>query len=166
MRKYVRLLLPIGAALICACSLLIHPYGDVKGRASTAPLMKDAMDDRLTRIVNNSCKNCHSEKTDWPWYSYVAPMSWLIEGDVSEGRKHMNLTHWNQYGIDQKQELLSKMAVMVKNHKMPLPRYLVLHPEAKLSALDIDHIDQWARNERHRLRTLAAANPSTSSAAQ
>jgi Haem-binding domain len=166
LRKYIKLLLPIGAALICACSMLIHPYGDVKGPASRASLMSDAsMGDRLIKIVDSSCKNCHSEKTDWPWYSYIAPMSWMIEGDVSGGRKHMNLSHWDDYDIDQKQVVLSKIAVMVKNHKMPLPRYLVLHPEAKLSAGDIDQIAQWARNERRRLTTLAATNPSNSSGA-
>lgn len=156
MGKHIRLLLPATAALICIGSLLIHPYGDVKGRASRAPLMNGTMDDRLTKIINNSCKNCHSERTDWPWYSYVAPMSWMIEADVSEGRKHMNLTNWSEYDMERQQMLLSKISVMVKNHKMPLPRYLLLHPEAKLSASDIALIDQWARNERHNRHIKAA----------
>ncbi len=111
-------------APIVACSILVHPYGDVKGRASDAPLMSDAaMDSTITKIVEKSCKNCHSEKTEWPWYSYVAPMSWLIEGDVYIGRSHMNLSRWDEYGIDEKQLLLSQIAVMVRNRKMPLPRY-------------------------------------------
>jgi Haem-binding domain len=166
LRKHIRMLLPVAAVLIAACSILVHPYGDVKHRAADAALMNDAMvDTAVTRIVGKSCKNCHSERTEWPWYSYVAPMSWLIEGDVYEARGHMNLSHWDDYDIDKKQALLSKIAVMVKNRKMPLPRYLVLHPEAKLSDAEIDQIYQWARTERRRLRTLASTSPGTSSGA-
>ena len=163
MKKYLRMLLPVAAVLIGACSILVHPYGDVKHRASDAALMNDAMvDTTITKIVGNSCKNCHSEKTEWPWYSYVAPMSWLIEGDVYNARRHMNLSHWDDYDIDKKQGLLSEIAVMVRNRKMPLPRYLVLHPEAKLSDADINQIYQWTRNERRRLKSLASTTPTTS----
>ena len=166
MRKRIRMLLTAAAALMVACSILVHPYGNVKHQASDAVLMNDAMvDTAVTKLVGRSCKNCHSEKTEWPWYSYVAPMSWLIEGDVYDARRHMNLSRWNEYDIDKKQALLSDIAVMVRNRVMPLPRYLVLHPEAKLSDADIDQIYQWARNERRRLKTLASATPSTSSGA-
>lgn len=166
MRKHILLTLPVAAAVIGACSILVHPYGDVKGRASDVPLMIDAaMDNAIAKIVEKSCQNCHLERTQWPWYSYVAPMSWLIEGDVYNGRKHMNLSRWDEYDSEQKQAILSEIAVMVKNHKMPLPRYLFLHPEAKLSDSDVDRIYQWARSERRRLKTLAAAQPSTSSGA-
>ena len=92
-------------------------------------------------------------------------MSWLIEGDVYDARRHMNLSRWDDYSIDKKQALLSEIAVMVRNRKMPLPRYLVLHAEAKLSDADIDRIYQWARDERRRLKTLASTTPSTSSGA-
>jgi hypothetical protein len=163
LRRYIRLLLPVAVAVIGGCSIFVHPFGDVKHRASNAPLMNDAVDPAVTRLVGRSCKNCHSERTEWPWYSYVAPMSWLIEKDVADGRRHMNLSHWDDYDTDKKQAVLSEIAVMVRNRQMPLPRYLVLHPEAKLSETDIEQIYQWARNERRRLKTVAAAAPGTSS---
>ena len=119
-RRIVNLL-----ALLGACSIFVHPYGDVKHGTSDEG-------------------------------------SWLIEGDVYDARRHMNLSRWDDYSVDKKQALLSEIAVMVRNRKMPLPRYLVLHPEAKLSDADIDQIYQWARNERRRLKTLASTSPGTS----
>ncbi len=106
-------------------SLFFHPYGAVKAVKSLKPLLAGAdVNPSVFAIAERSCKNCHSEGTEWPWYSYVAPMSWLIEGDVYIGRWHMNLSHWDEYRIDEKQLLLSEIAVMVRNRKMPLPRCL------------------------------------------
>jgi hypothetical protein len=48
-------------------------------------------------------------KTEWPWYSYIAPMSWLVEGDVSKARSHMNLSHWNEYTGEKQQEILARV---------------------------------------------------------
>ena len=102
------MLLPVAAAVIGACSIFVHPYGDVKHQASDVALINDAMVDTAVRkLVGNSCKNCHSESTEWPWYSYVAPMSWLIEGDVYHARSHMNLSRWDDYSVERKQALLS-----------------------------------------------------------
>ena len=167
MRKRIQMLLLVAAVMMAGCSMFVHPYGGVKHRASNAALMNDAMvDTAVKNLVGKSCKNCHSESTEWPWYSYVAPMSWMIEGDVYEARRHMNLSRWDDYSIDKKQALLSEMAVMVRNRKMPLPRYLALHREAKLSDADIDQIYQWARNERRRLKTLASTSPNAGTDAQ
>jgi hypothetical protein len=114
-------------------------------------------------ILQRSCQNCHSERTEWPWYSYVAPMSWMIENDVHRARSHMNLSHWDAYPRDRQIELLTKMGVEVRNHRMPLPKYLQLHPQARLSSGDIQQLYNWARLERQRLRSAAEpkAKPST-----
>jgi hypothetical protein len=104
-------------------------------------------------IVSRSCQNCHSEKTAWPLYSYVAPMSWMIEKDVHDARSHMNLSRWRDYDADQRQQILSEIGSLVRNHGMPPQRYLLLHPEAQLSPSDVDRLYQWTRSERKRLKT-------------
>src|SRR6266704_1379279 len=79
-------------------SLLIHPFGAVRAHAPTGALLtSDVVDAETLRILQRSCQNCHSQNTDWPWYSYVAPVSWLIEKDVHDARSHMNLSGWSQY---------------------------------------------------------------------
>jgi hypothetical protein len=152
-----------GAALLVVCSVLVHPFGQIKTQRSDKPLLLDStFDPQAVRTIERSCQNCHSEKTEWPWYSYVAPMSWMIENDVQRGRSHMNLSRWNGYNSEEQQEILSRMSVLVRSRAMPLPRYLLLHPEAKLSDADVAYLYQWARNERKRLKAAAAAeSPAT-----
>ena len=157
MRKHVGPLLIAGIALLAISSILIHPFGDVKAQRSDKPLLLDSsFDPQVVATVEQSCQDCHSEKTKWPWYSYVAPMSWMIENDVQRARSHMNLSRWNGYNQDEQQEILLKMAILVRNRAMPLPRYVLLHPEAKLSDVQAAYLYEWARGERKRLKASAA----------
>ena len=153
-----------GACLLFVCSVLVHPFGAMKAQRSDKPLLLDSsFDPQVMRTLEKSCQNCHSEKTEWPWYSYVAPMSWMIENDVQRGRSHMNLSRWNGYNAEEQQEILSKMSILVRNRAMPLPRYLLLHPEAKLSDAEAAYLYQWARGERKRLKAAAVEADATSS---
>lgn len=136
----------VAVALLALASAFVHPYGLVKSRRSGAPLLSSAeANPEIRQIFERSCQNCHSERTEWPWYSYVAPLSWMIEKDVRSGRSHMNLSHWDAYSEDQKVELLTKVGVEVRNRRMPLPKYLNLHPQARLSNDDMAQLDMGAR---------------------
>jgi cytochrome c len=142
---------------------MVHPFGRVKTPASSASLLADAsVPAPVMEIVSRSCQNCHSEKTEWPVYSYVAPMSWMVEKDVHDARSKMDLSRWRDYSSEQRQEFLSEIGSLVRNHRMPLPRYLLLHPEARLSDSDVNRLYQWTRSERKRLR--AAEPPAAASA--
>lgn len=142
--------------LLGFASSFVHPFGDVKGQHSPAPLFAGAeTNPAVTRMVERSCQNCHSERTEWPWYSYVAPFSYLIEKDVAHGRSHMNLSRWSTYTEDEQTELLTRLRVEVRNHRMPLPQYLVLHPGAKLSDSEAAQLYEWVRSERGRVRKNA-----------
>jgi hypothetical protein len=107
----------------------------------------------VTDVFAHACVNCHSEKTTWPWYSHVAPVSWLIEGDVKHAREHLNLSRWDGLEAADQRMLLTAIATVIENHEMPPHKYVVLHPEAKLSADDSIRVIEWARAERRRLRT-------------
>jgi len=165
-------LLAIGIGLVCATAFasIVHPFGRVKGPASTAPLLAGAsVDSQVMDIVSRSCQNCHSNKTEWPLYSYIAPMSWMIEKDVHDARSHMNLSRWRDYDSGQRQQILSEIGSLVRNHGMPPQRYLLLHPEARLTSSEIDRLYQWTRSERKRLKAepppAASAGVSPNSAA-
>ena len=133
-----------------------HPFGNVKQAHSANVLMNTAtIDAPVLAVMQRSCQNCHSERTEWPWYSHAAPMSWLIENDVQGGRTHWNMSKWEQYSIDDREHILSQIGPMVRNKQMPLPQYLFLHPEAKLSGADVDLLYQWSRTERKRLKSSA-----------
>ena len=78
------------------------------------------VDPAVVRILEKSCQNCHYERTEWPWYSYVAPMSWLIEKDVHEARSHLNLSRWGEYDAQKQHDLLAELAAVVRSRRMPL----------------------------------------------
>ncbi len=93
-------------------------------------------------ILKRSCYDCHSYETDWPWYSHVAPMSWMVAHHVNDGRKHLNFSDW---------EMLGKMSWMrteiykeVAEGEMPLKSYLWLHPGARLTPEERAILQGWA----------------------
>ena len=78
-------------------------------------------------LARRACYDCHSNETVWPWYSYVAPISWRVTDHVNHGRRHLNFSEWNT-----SQEDLNDILASVKGEEMPLEDYLWLHPEAVL----------------------------------
>ena len=133
--------------------MFLHPYGPVKAVRSDKPLLAGAnLDIGVLALVERSCQNCHSERTEWPWYSYVAPISLLVESDVGRARGRMNLSRWDEYTIDKQQELLGRLAGAIRSREMPPPRYTLMHPDTKLSPMERDQLYQWTRAERRRLK--------------
>jgi hypothetical protein len=167
LKTFLRRSVVSGLIVLGFASLLIHPYGAVRAHAPIEPLLTSAVVDAETvRILERSCQNCHSQNTDWPWFSYIAPVSWLIESDVHQARSHMNLSGWSQYSLGEKQELLAELAAAVRSRQMPPLRYTLMHRSAKPSEQELERIYQWARGERHRLKSLAAeGGPSADRAA-
>jgi heme-binding protein len=154
MKRHMVSTLLLGSGLLGAAASLTHPFGAVKAQHTGKPLLEGAVVSPIVMAtIQRSCGNCHSEKTEWPWYSYVAPASWMVERDVRQARSHMDLSLWNNYDDARKQEILAELAAVVRNRKMPLPRYTLLHTDAKLSDADIERIYQWAKQERRRLKT-------------
>jgi mono/diheme cytochrome c family protein len=143
----------VAAFLIIAAAPLLHPFGAVKQASSSQRLLSGAQIDAATQaLFERSCQSCHSQRTMWPWYSYVPPVSWLIERDVSRARASMNLSHWDQYSTEERQSRLGAIAATVRNRQMPPGRFTLLHPETMLSPTDRERIYAWARAERRRLR--------------
>ena len=143
-------------------ALLFHPFGNVRLSSTDKSLMNSAnIEQPVLDVMQRSCQNCHSDRTSWPWYSHVAPMSWMIEKDVHDGRSHWNMSKWDQYSPEERQDILSEMAPMIRNRQMPLPKYLFLHPEAKLSDADVDLLYRWSRSERKRIKSEATQLPSS-----
>ena len=102
-------------------------------------------------ILERSCYDCHSNRTTWPWYSYIAPSSWLTANDVNTGRRMMNLSTWGSYKRSRMLNRLDQISDQLTNHEMPLKRYLLIHPNAKLSQDEVDLVSTWAEKERDRL---------------
>ena len=106
------------------------PYGrDHSNPPVTAEPQWNAPGTRALAV--RACFDCHSNQTRWPWYSNVAPVSWLVQADVNEGRRELNFSEWTR-----RYEEAQESAETVRNREMPPRSYLLLHPEAKLSAAE------------------------------
>jgi cytochrome c len=91
-----------------------------------------------------NCADCHSTETRTPFYGRLAPISWLLERDILEGRKHMNLSAWDTYSPDEQQTLQSKILTQTRTRKMPLPQYRHLHRDSAITPADLALLIQWA----------------------
>ena len=146
-----RLLLPfLGAAAICGSGLAIRPAGIAETGTTGALLMGAKVDDATLALIDRSCQNCHSERTEWPWYSRVPPASWLVHRDVGRARTHLNLSRWEKYSPAERRALLSQIGSVVRNGSMPPIQYKLLHPASKLSPAERSQVYEWTRSERSR----------------
>jgi hypothetical protein len=98
----------------------------------------------VEEILRRACFDCHSNDTRWPWYGYVAPVSWLITHDVSEGRYALNFSEWDDYDEEEQLDLIERVAEEAEEARMPPSIYLPLHEEARLSREEVDRLIHWA----------------------
>jgi Haem-binding domain len=107
--------------------------------------------ENVEQIFTRSCNDCHTNKTTYPWYSNVAPLSWQIVDHVKDGRRHLNFSVWNTYNTDKKRKKLDEVCSEVTDAAMPIGQYLWLHGNAVLSQEDVKTICDWTQQERERL---------------
>ena len=109
------------------------------------------MTPEVSAIVDRSCRDCHSNKTVWPWYTNVAPISWFITDHVNEGRQNLSLSEWGKYEKDRQGKKLQQMCDEVTDGAMPLSVYTPLHPGSKLTPDQVTTLCAWTEAERARL---------------
>jgi hypothetical protein len=97
---------------------------------------------------DRSCRDCHANSTRWPWYSRVAPVSWIVLDDVKSGRRHLNLSEWGSYDKARAAEKLNDMCEQVKAGEMPDFKYTLIHRDAKLSDAEVQAICGWTAATR------------------
>jgi hypothetical protein len=100
--------------------------------------------ENVKAVLRAACYNCHSNETKWPWYSYVAPVSWMIADDVHSARSHVNLSEWESIPPRDRPAVADHMWKLVREGEMPLLMYRWMHPEARLSEDQKALIRDWA----------------------
>jgi hypothetical protein len=132
-----------GAAAVIAVAALIQL---VPVKRDNPPVKTEvAAPPGVKSILERSCYDCHSNRTVWPWYSYVAPVSWLVANDVRGGRREVNFTDWPFFDQGEQEHILSHIVKQVQRRSMPLPIYLVMHPKARLTEADRQTLIDWAK---------------------
>lgn len=125
-----------------------NPSHTIEARLAVPP--------HIQTILKNSCANCHSNETHWPWYSSIAPASWMIAGDVNRARAAMNFSDWT----DRRGRAIGLLAAGcagVQSQRMPPVNYRMLHPEAVLTSQQAAQFCEWTSSQARGLH-LAPAN--------
>jgi hypothetical protein len=155
LRWLKRMILPLFAVL-----LLIQIFRPTRTNPPVDPKREIyanlAVDSAVAGVFARSCNDCHSNRTVWPWYSGVAPGSWLVVSDVKRGRKALNLSEWAMYKTEARQKHLAEIYKEVSEGEMPALPYKFMHPDAKLTKADVRLVCEWARSNRQSLSASEA----------
>ena len=134
MRTFFRLVVVIGVVLI---AIQFIPYGRDHSNPRTVQELKWNTTQTRT-LTQDACFSCHSNLTDWPWYTSVAPISWLTQHDVEDGRAALNFSEWQR---PQEADLEAVVDVL-RNDKMPPVQYKLIHSEARLSDAERQQLER------------------------
>ncbi|ARA94491.1 hypothetical protein AWN76_015890 [Rhodothermaceae bacterium RA] len=139
-----RLRLLLGGLVLLFVALQFVPVD-----RSNPPVSREVRWDRpeTRALAQRACFDCHSNETVWPWYAYVAPVSWRVAGHVEDGRRHLNFSAW-----DQPNEDADEVEEVLREGEMPLWDYVLLHPEARLTGAETEALIEG-------LRATFAADP-------
>jgi hypothetical protein len=141
MRRFFRgFLIGIGVVVGLMVVMQIIPYG--RDHTNPPVVAEPAWDTPRTReLAVKACFDCHSNQTKWPWYSHVAPLSWVVQRHVSVGRSVLNFSEWNRPW-----ELAEQSASQILRTEMPPRTYKSLHPEARLTEREREELARGLTN--------------------
>jgi len=97
-------------------------------------------------ILRRACYDCHSNETRWPWYAYVAPVSWLVAHDVEEGRRELNFSIWGSYPEKKRISHAGNAVEEIEEGHMPLPKYLITHRDARVTPEELEKLRAWSES--------------------
>lgn len=113
-------------------------------------------------VLRRSCMDCHSNRTEWPWYSNVSPASWLVVDHVNHGRTRLNFSDWSRYDREEVGGVLKSICEEARGGSMPMPSYTLVQRDARLSDADVKALCEWASAESERLASSDGASGDSS----
>jgi cytochrome c len=137
------------SAIVLTGLAFVHPFGNphIESAKGLDTLLRGAqISDGAKRILVTKCADCHSNETRWPVYARLAPGSWLIERDIVEARKKMNLSLWNQLPADTHDVLIGQIIHEAKRGDMPPLQYHLLHWRSNLTSTDVVTLSMMQNN--------------------
>lgn len=137
----------IGFAILLVIALIIiqffQPEKNFKPATADGIAFQMEMPETVKKYIVNSCFDCHSNQTRYPWYSRIAPVSWIMADHIREGKEHLNFSEWASYSKREQISLLNEICETVTDRSMPLKGYVRLHKDAELFDFEIQEICRW-----------------------
>ena len=144
MMRMLKSILALAAVAVIVGQVATEQRAAIELRNQGLPLLSNS---ESAQVLVRACGNCHSNHTDWPWYSHVAPVSWLVARHVREGREKLNFSEWEKYPTWQRRDKLESVCGLVSTGRMPPWQYTSMHPEAKLTEQDKKAVCAWVKEE-------------------
>ena len=120
-------------------------YDNVNEKEDFLALTKAPVE--VEELIKNSCYDCHSNQTKYPWYANIAPVSWYIESHINEAKHHLNFSKWNSYSLKKSNHKLEECVEEIEDHKMPTSNYVLMHSQAQLTKEQITTLANWFKNQ-------------------
>ena len=146
--KILRWVLVIGFGLFVIAQVYRPARTNPAADSSLAIESRLQVDPKVSAILDRSCVDCHSNKTRWPWYTEVAPVSWFVIDHVNEGRRELNFSEWGNYDKRRQLGKLRQICREVTNGVMPLGSYTPMHAGSALTADDVKTLCEWTDAQR------------------
>ncbi|MBW6536198.1 MAG: heme-binding domain-containing protein [Mariniphaga sp.] len=143
MKKYFRIIFAIPVALFA----IIQFFQPEKNRGEITQnhlFEQTALPEGVQTILKNACLDCHSNQTTYLWYHQIAPVSWMINSHIADGKAELNLSEWGNWEPLDQMGALDKMADEIKSGEMPLNAYVLMHPKAKLTEEQKEQFHAWS----------------------
>ena len=100
---------------------------------STDFILTYKVPDEVGQTLHTSCYNCHSNNTNYPWYSHVQPVGWFLKNHIKKGKAELNFNEFGSYSVRKQKSKLKSMASQIEQDEMPLPSYTLIHRDARLT---------------------------------
>lgn len=105
----------------------------------------------MAGLLKDACYDCHSNQPKYPWYAKIAPVSWTIAEHIEHGRDELNFSEWGTYSKRRRDHKLEEMVEEVEVGNMPLPNYVLMHPEANLTTEQFEMLKKWVSEMREQI---------------
>ena len=136
---------------------LVQPAQNTSGQVLQTDISKTvSLPENVQTILQTACYDCHSNNTRYPWYNYLQPVGWILANHVKKGKKDLNFSDFGSYPARRQQSKLTAIADQVRDGKMPLYSYKIIHKKARLTKEEKSVIIHWAQNE---MDSLDKINP-------
>ena len=143
LRLIIKILLAI--VILFIAIQFIPSTQNIDGQESTSDISKTViMPSKVHSVLKNACYDCHSNNTDYPWYSKIQPVRLMMDRHVKEGKEELNFSEFGSYSTRSQISKLKGLANSIKDNIMPLSSYKLMHKNANLSDEEKNLIINWA----------------------
>ena len=135
----------LGILVVIILIQFIRPQKNISNSEINSITTVMEVPNEVQQIIKTSCADCHSNKTNYPWYSEIAPISWYLAQHVNEGKEYLNFSEWTTYNKNQKSHIINDLEEVLIDAEMPLKSYLLIHTEAELTQNQYETLLNWVK---------------------